>query len=165
MPLLCDVKEIRPSLKRAHGLDAYAPLREDLRDLRKKFGPLKPSVPVVLVTVNFSHEIFTGFSLARAMLGDVGAEFSEHGRAEIHHLRRGHAGMTPSHHTLISAILVFDCKPDGDHAIFLNPYAARPLPDDCFPLIRRIRVAREASEAQLTALSATTFWACDESAL
>ena len=68
-PVLCDVKEIRPSPTDPDQIDAYSHLREDLRDLRKKFGPSKPVVPVLLVTMNFSGRLFTGFSVARAMLG------------------------------------------------------------------------------------------------
>lgn len=74
--ILCDVKEVRPSAKAALEIDAYAHLREDLSDLRRKFGPDLPAIPIVLVTVNFSGRMFTGFSVARAMLGDVGADFS-----------------------------------------------------------------------------------------
>ena len=49
-PVLCDVKEVRPSPTDPDENDAYSHLREDLRDLRKKFGAYKPVVPVLLVT-------------------------------------------------------------------------------------------------------------------
>jgi len=161
-PVLCDVKEIRPSPTDPDEIDAYSHLREDLRDLRKKFGPCKPEVPVLLVTVNFSGRLFTGFSVARAMLGDVGADILPHDRGDIRHLPRGNAAMTPSHSTLISGIFVFDCTSEGNHAIFPNPYAAYPLPAQCFPLVRRIPVARDASEEGLKGLANITFWHCDE---
>jgi len=161
-PLLCDVKEIRPSPTDPDQIDAYSHLRDDLRDLRKKFGPCKPIIPVLLVTMNFSGRLFTGFSVARAMLGDVGAEISPEGRGDIHYLPRGNAVMTRSHTTLISGIFVFDCAPHGNHAIFPNPYAACPIADGCFPLVRRICVARDATEADLKALANITFWQCDE---
>jgi hypothetical protein len=102
------VKEVRPSANGLHGIDAYAHLRYDLSDLRKKFGPSRPQTPVLLVSINFSGHLFTGFSVARAMLGDVGAEFSADGRGTFHHVRRGNASMTSVHHTLISGIFVFD---------------------------------------------------------
>src|SRR5262249_54649632 len=78
--ILCDVKEVRPGGNRALGIDAYAHLRDDVSDLRKKFGSSRPRKPVLLVSVNFSGNLFTGISVARAMLGDVGAEFSAEGR-------------------------------------------------------------------------------------
>lgn len=163
-PILCDVKEVRSSASESKGIDAYAHLRDDLSDLRKKFGPSNPQTPILLVTVNFSSNLFTGFSAARAMLGDVGAEFSADGRGNFHHLRRGNASMTLSHHTLISGIFVFDCEPSGRHALFPNPYAAHPIPDAWFPLVRRIAVTRDASEASLSDLANITFWHCDEQA-
>jgi hypothetical protein len=161
-PVLCDVKEIRPGLRATNEIDAYAHLRRDLRNLREKFGPCRPDLPVLLVTVNFSGRLFTGFSVARAMLGDAGAEFSPSGRGEFHHLPRGNAAMTSRHHTTISGVFVFDCNPIGDHALFGNPYAARPVPAQCFPLVRRIPVSRSAAEEDLNALANITFWQCDE---
>jgi hypothetical protein len=161
-PVLCDVKKIRPSPTDPDQIDAYSHLRDDLRDLRKKFGPSKPMIPVLLVTMNFSGRLFTGFSVARAMLGDIGAEISPDGRSGIHHLPRGNAVMTRSHTTLISGIFVFDCAPQGNHAIFPNPYAACPLPDGYFPLVKRVCVAKDATEADLKALANITFWQCDD---
>ncbi len=160
-PVLCDVKEIRPSPTNPDQIDAYSHIREDLRELRKKFGPSKPTIPVLLITMNFSGRLFTGFSVARAMLGDIGAEISSEGRGDIHHLPRGNAVMTPSHTTLISGIFVFDCVVEGNHAIFPNPYAANPLPDGCFPFVRRVCVAKDATEEDLKALANITFWQRD----
>jgi len=163
-PILCDVKEVRPGEDESKGIDAFAHIREDLSELRKKFGPSDPETPVLLVTVNFSGTMFTGFSVARAMLGDVGAEFSAEGRGKFHHLRRGNASMTRSHHTLISGIFAFDCEATGNHALFLNPYSARSLPDAWFPAVNRVAVAKDASEARLRELANMTFWHCDEHA-
>lgn len=160
--ILCDVKEVRPGAKESHGIDAYAHLRDDVSDLRKKFGPSRPETPVLLVSVNFSGNLLTGFSVARAMLGDVGAEFSADGRGDFHHLRRGNASMTTLHHTVISGVFVFDCEPGGKHALFPNPYAAHPVPASWFPLVRRIAIAKDASESQLRELATITFWHCDE---
>jgi len=159
--ILCDVKEVRPGANEAQGIDAYAHLRDDVSDLRKKFGSSRPGKPVLLVSVNFSGNLFTGFSVARAMLGDVGAEFSAEGRSEFRHLRRGNASMTISHHTVISGILVLDCEPGGRHALFPNPYAAYPVPASSFPMVRRIPVAREATESQIRDLATITFWHFD----
>ena len=164
-PILCDVKEVRSGEDQSKGIDAFAHLREDLSELRKKFGPSDPQTPVLLVTINFSGNLFTGFSVARAMLGDVGVEFSAQERGNFHHLRRGNASMTPSHHTLISGIFVFDCEAAGNHALFLNPYAKHPVPDTWFPAVKRVSVAKDASEERLRELSNITFWHCDEHAL
>jgi hypothetical protein len=98
------------------------------------------------------------------MLGDVGAELSPDSRSNIHHLPRGNASMTPSQKTALSAILVYDCHPQGRHALFPNPYAAHPVPDDWLPGVRRVAVDRTATEEQLTQLSEVTFWCCDEQA-
>ena len=70
--------------------------------------------------------------------------------------------MTRSHTTVISGVFVFDCVLEGNHAIFPNPYAAYPLPDHCFPLVRRILVAKDATEEHLKGLANITFWHCDE---
>jgi hypothetical protein len=161
----CDVKEIRPSSNASTEIDAYAHLREDLSDLRKKFGRNRPTGPVVLVTVNFSGQMFTGFSVARAMLGDVAAEFSSEGRSSIGHLLRGNAAVTRAHKRAIAGIFVYDCQYQGSHALFLNPYADFPVPGDSFPHVRRVIVVKSASEEQLHDLSKLTFWSCDEPAL
>ena len=163
-PLFCDVKEIRPSPTDPDEIDAYSHLREDLRDLRKKFGTYKPVIPVLLISINFSGRLFTGFSVARAMLGDVGAEISPDGRGDIQHLPRGNAAMTHSHTTVISGIFVFDCVSEGNHALFPNPWAAYPVPDQCFPHVKRISVAKDATEERLKALANISFWHCDEQA-
>ncbi len=160
--IFCDVKEIRTGEKESQGIDAYAHLRDDLSDLRKKFGPSRPRTPVLLVSVNFSGNLFTGFSVARAMLGDVGAEFFADGREDFHHLPRGNASMTPFHHTLISGIFVFDCELTGEHALFQNPYATNPIPATWFPLVRRVEVTKDASESSLKQLSNIIFLNCDK---
>lgn len=46
--VLCDVKEVRDSRVGSVGIiDAYTHIREDLKDLRKKFGRKKPTFPEV----------------------------------------------------------------------------------------------------------------------
>ena len=69
--------------------------------------------------------------------------------------------MTTSHDTVISGIFVFDCEPGGRHALFPNPYAVHPVPTSSFPLVRRIVVAKDASEVQLRELAEITFWHYD----
>ncbi len=161
LAILCDVKEVRAGATDSPDIDAYSHIRDDLAELRKKFGSCRPQVPVLLVTVNFSGRLFTGFSIARAMLGDVGAEISPKGRGSFHYLPRGNAAMTPSHHTVLSGVLLFDCEIAGNHTLFLNPYAAHPVPDQWFPSVRRVSVSRDATEEQLKALADMTFWSCD----
>ena len=63
-------------------IDAYTHIREDLKDLRRKFGGTKPTFPVVLVTMNFSSKFFTAHTVSRAMYGDIGAQFSGNKRGE-----------------------------------------------------------------------------------
>lgn len=159
--ILCDVKEVRAGATDSFDIDAYSHIRDDLAELRKKFGSCRPQIPVLLVTVNFSGRLFTGFSIARALLGDVGAEISPNGIGPLHHLPRGNAAMTPSHHTVLSGVLLFDCEIAGNHTLFLNPYGAHPIPDKSFPSIRRVPVSRDATEEQLKGLANITFWSCD----
>jgi len=160
--VLCDVKEVRDSIIGTAGkIDAYTHIREDLKDLRKKFGRNKPTFPVVLVTMNFSNNFFTAHTVARAMFGDIGAEFSGKVRGEIHHLPRGNASMTKTTNTSISGVLVFDCA-SGNHTYFSNEFANINLPSGYFPGITEFNLKRSSREKELVPLSNLMFWECDE---
>ena len=160
--VLCDVKEVRDSRVGSMGnIDAYTHIREDIKDLRKKFGRKKPTFPVVLVTMNFSNKFFTGLTVACAMLGDIGAEFSVKGRGEIHHLPRGNASMTKTTNTSISGVLVYDCASEK-HVYFSNEFANIKLPDGYFPGITEVNLTRNSREQELKLLSKFMFWECDK---
>ena len=157
-PIFCDIKEIRPSSTMSRRIDAHSHLREDLSDLRKKFGPSRPNIPVLLIAINFSGRLLTGLSVARSMLGDVGVDMLPNGRSGLHHLPRGNASMTCHHLTRISGVFVFDCETDDGHAVFPNPYAAYPISAECFPLVKRLYVAKDMTEDQLKVLANINFW-------
>ncbi len=160
--VLCDVKEVRDSRVGSFGkIDAYTHIREDLNDLRKKFGRNKPTFPVVLVTMNFFSKFFTAHTVARAMFGDIGAKFSHAGRGEIHHLPRGNASMTKTTNTSISGILVFDCA-SGNHTYFSNEFANYKIPEGYFPEAAEVNLKRSSSEEELIRLTKRMFWECDE---
>ncbi|PVY69218.1 hypothetical protein C8D92_1193 [Tamilnaduibacter salinus] len=156
--VLCDVKEVRDSRsKTGNEIDAFSHIREDLRDLRKKFKKTKPSDPVVLVTMNFSSNFFTALTVARAMLGDVGVEFFNGTRSEMNHLPRGNAALTKQGNTSISGVVVFDPE-CGNHRYFTNPFASNPLQEGFFPGIDEIKLSRDAGEEQLVGLSKIMWW-------
>lgn len=164
--VLCDVKEVRDSKVGSAGreIDAYTHIREDLKALRKKFGRNKPTFPVVLVTMNFSNNAFTAHTVARAMFGDIGAEFSGSVRGKIHHLPRGNASMTKTTNTSISGVLVFDCASGnhGNHAYFSNEFARIKLPSGYFPGTEEFDLKRSSGEKKLVRLSNFMFWGYDE---
>jgi hypothetical protein len=75
-PIYCDVKEIRDSdVDSIVGIDADLHLRSDIRKLRNKYKGKRLDGPVVLVTMNFSSNYFTGLTIARALMGNVGIMF------------------------------------------------------------------------------------------
>jgi hypothetical protein len=82
----------------------------------------------------------------------------------FHHLRRGNASMTYSHNSIISGIFVLDCVTAHNHALFLNPYATQPIPDNWFPGVKRFAVTKDSSEEKLRELANITFWCFEEEA-
>lgn len=160
--VLCDVKEVHDSRMGSPGIiDAYTHIREDINDLRKKFKKKKPTNPVVLVTMNFSSNFFTALTVARAILGDIGAEFDSQSRGEAHHLPRGNASFTKTTNTSISGVLVYDCA-TGNHTYFSNPFAKFKIPSNYFPSIKEIEIKRNAGEQELVRLSGFMFWECND---
>jgi hypothetical protein len=131
--VLADVKEVKKS--KADGeCDAYRNIREDIKRLRKKFNE-PPNVPVILVTMNFSERFFTGLTVSRALMGDIGIEFDKiscESLSDLHHLSEGNSALTSRKNTSITGIFVFDVPP-SNHRIFLNPYANKQIPENFFP--------------------------------
>ena len=163
--VLCDVKEVRNSKSGSTGeIDAYTHIREDLNSLRKKFGHNKPDIPVVLVTMNFSNNFFTGHTVARAMFGDIGIKLSGKARGEIHHLPRGNASMTKTTNRSISGVLVFDCASDR-HVYFSNEFAHIKLPSGCFPGVDEVGLQRNSGAQELIRLSNYMFWEYHENGM
>jgi len=140
--VFCDVKAVE-AVPEMNGLvDAQYAIRNDLKVLKRKF--LKdPTRPCVLVTMNYSPQLITGYTIRIAMLGDVGVNFSFFDdRVEsspLGHLPRGNAVLRRNHYTSLSGILMIDCR-FGEHTYFANPYAAFPLPAGFFPEVNEIKV-------------------------
>lgn len=158
--VLCDVKEIRDSVKGIKGkVDAHTHIRIDIKKLRKKFGTNRPNEPCVLVSMNFSSNFFTGLTVAIAMLGDIGTYFDKETKriiSDIHHLARGNAGITERQNRTISGIFVFD-RVHGSHCLFTNPFAEHPVPDGFFPRAQLVSLTREALSSELKRLSNLMF--------
>jgi hypothetical protein len=145
--VFCDVKvvETKPKLPAWSSLDwVQKSIRRDVQELRKKFGN-KPTNPCVLVTMNYSPDLFTAYTVQVAMLGDVTAKIIVDPEPfEIQpalHDRKGNAAMNRNQHTGIAGILVFDpvCN---SHCYLPNPYAEHPLPTSFFPGVRELPVSQ-----------------------
>jgi hypothetical protein len=111
--------------------------------------------------MNFSGNFFTACTVARAMFGDIGLEFSGKEHGKIHHLPRGNASMTSKTNTSISGVLVFDCA-CGNHAYFSNEFAEIKLPSSYFPSVAQYDLKRNSGANDLVQLSSLMFWTCDE---
>ena len=159
--VLCDVKEVRDRKDMSYAvISPQNQIRNDIRKLRKKFGKQRPSLPVVLVTMNFGSNIFTGFSVKTALIGDVGVyiDATTKTRSELLHLPRGNAAFTKYHNTTISAVLAFDVKNQIYHCLFRNPFTHNPIPQDYFPVWKAIDLNPNANEENLKILSSLMFW-------
>jgi len=160
-PIYCDVKEIRDSDLESPGeITAYLPLRGDIRKLRNKYKGKTLDGPVVLVTMNFSSNFFTGFTVARALLGDIGTILQRE-RPKVtnplRHLPQGNAVFTRKQNTSVAGVFVFDRVSRG-HIFFENPYAVAQMPKEVFHGLRFITLSREAVDDELVNLGAIMFW-------
>ena len=153
--IYADVKAVI-TRRRRDEVDAYRNIRKDIRSLRKKFRQ-SPAFPVILVTMNCSSKFFTGMTVARALLGEVGFYFDSEGRSSIQHLPRGDAVLTEKNNRAISAVLVFDGV-NRNHCLFESPFADHCVPGSFFPYVRVIPLDRSAGEGDLVDLSRIMFW-------
>jgi hypothetical protein len=153
--LYADVKAVISS-GATGGPDADRNIRKDVRRLRSKFKCI-PTVPVVLVTINYSPRFFTGLTVAKALLGEIGLYFDTNGRSPMQHLSRGDAVLTKEHNRIISAVLGFD-RVNQKHYLFENPFAHHRVPSSFFPGVRVVPLDREAAEFELVELSRIMFW-------
>lgn len=155
-----DVKEVRDSRKESLEIDAYLHIREDIKDIRKKFNVTRPAFSVILVSMNLSTNFFTGLTVARALLGDIGIEFDPHTKTitkTLHHLQKGNAALTQNKNKSISGILVFDLIKHR-HCLFINPYADKPIPPNYFPNVREVTIKKDANQEELKKLFDIMFW-------
>ena len=158
--VLCEVKEVRDPHKDPGGrLEAEVHIRSDIRKLRAKFGKQRPDTPVVLVTMNFSSRSFTGMTVARALLGEIGFKFDRdtgETTSPIHHLPKGKATLTRTQNRSISGVLVFD-RANRRHCLFLSPFADHPVPPDFFPSVLVIPLDRSLEDNALISLARYQF--------
>ena len=160
--VLCDVKEIcdsKPAVK--DSMDAETHIRKDIKRLRGKFGKSKPKEPCVLVSTNFSSNFFTGLTVVRAMLGEIGICFDKKTKQiirPIHHLPQGNAGMTERQNTSISGVFVLGRFDESNHHLFTNPFAEHPVPTNFFPAVKTIEITRQSIGETLKELSSIVFW-------
>lgn len=160
----CYVKEVRASPDPSgSSIDADGHIRSDIRKLRAKFKS-RPTLPVLLVTINFSPKFFTGLTVSRAMLGEVGVLFDRH-TIEItkptHHLPKGNASLTAAQNRSISGVLVWAGRRQR-HVLFLSPFAEHPLDGSPFPDTDVVTLDRSASPGALHALSDRMFWPIED---
>jgi hypothetical protein len=160
-PIYCDVKEIRDADSESFGeIRAYLPLRGDIRKLRNKYKGKRLDGPVVLITMNCSSQFFTAYTVARALLGDIGVILHREGpqaTTSLHHLPQGNAVFTQEQNTSVAGVFVFDIA-SGGHVFFENPYAAPRMPKDVFQGLRFITLSKEAVNDKLANLGEIWFW-------
>jgi hypothetical protein len=170
--ILCDVKEVRdselqldPGAGRLGGsVTAQDHIRGDIKKLREKFSS-PPTVPVMLVSMNFSSNFFTALSVSRALIGEIGVIFergAEDSASALHHLHTGNASLRQKMNTSISGVFLFDVA-NGNHCLFRNPYANREIPLDFFSGIKIFNLRKDESREDIIALSNLMFWNKDES--
>jgi len=135
LKICCDVKVILETIDRLTNRDvAIRRIRKDIQILRNKFGSITPEYPCVLVSMNFSPDVITGFDVVRAMYGEADITFDRETFKlvrPLHHSPKGKAKMTKSHNTGITGILAF--KEYGGNYFFHNEFAKHRLPNNSFP--------------------------------
>lgn len=107
--VFCDVKAVVKQPEMHGRVEAQKQIREDFRSLRKKFAK-PPEHPCVLVTMNYSTQLFTGLTIRTAIFGNLQVEFQVRedrvAASPMHHA--GSAGLTPKQNTSISGVLAID---------------------------------------------------------
>jgi len=128
--------------------------------LRDKFKE-RPKEPCILVSMNFSKKFFTGLTVVKAMLGDIGVNFDKKTLepiSDIHHLKSGKAKMTMKHNRSISGVFVFDHNKKDNHRFFTNPFADNSIPNSFFPEVTIFKPSRESLDVELRYLSEIIFY-------
>jgi len=154
--VFCDVKEVRHSKK--NEIDAYDYIRKDIQKLREKFKNKRPSEPALLVTFNFSSQFFTGYTVARAMLGDIGITYNKVTieTSDLHFLPKGNAKLTSKHNRVISGVFIF--QENNNHYLFKNPFAENPIADNYFPATSIIEIDRSLDNNNIMKLTNIHIW-------
>jgi len=164
--ILCDVKEVRdsedklkPGVERLGGkIDAQDHIRGDIKKLRNKFKR-QPTVPLMLVSMNFSSNSFTALTVSRALMGEIGMIFergSEDNKSDIHHLHTGNAVLRQKMNTSISGVFLFDIT-NLNHCLFRSPYSNYEILSDFFSDIKIIDLHKDETPEDIIKLSKIMF--------
>ncbi len=163
-PVYCDVKEVHASADPSgRAIDADGHIRSDIRKLRAKFKS-RPTSPVLLVTMNFSPDFFTGLTVCRAMLGELGVVFDSNTLEvvkPIHHLPKGNASLTVAQNCSISGVFVWTGSRQR-HLLLLSPFADHPLDASLFPDTEVVTLSRSAPPNIIHGLSQRMIWPIDD---
>ena len=170
--ILCDVKEINDSkinirtadINLGGNINAQNHIRGDIKKLRQKFDS-PPTVPLMLVSMNFSSNFFTALTVSRALMGEIGVIFergSEGNISDVHHLQHGNASLRQKMNTSISGVLLFDIVM-GKHYLFRSPYAKHEIPSDFFSGIKILDLCKTETQDDIIELSKIMFWNKDKS--
>ena len=104
-------------------------IRGDIQKLREKFTNSNPGIPCVLISMNFSEDFYSGFTINDALYGDSGFIYNKKIgtiTSPLHHLPKGKAKFTSEHNTVVSGILAFNTS-DSRNYFFHNLFAKNPL--------------------------------------
>ncbi len=156
--LLFEIKEVHDSPKITNHINAAEHIRDDIKDLRRKFGKTIPKYPTFLVIMNFTSRPFTSFSVVQAMFGDIGITFNSQGDfSSIHHLYKGNASLLKNKNTSISGVLIFDidCK---NHLLLLNPFVNCAVDKKHFSDLTVLTLKKESIAQDIHLLSSVMFW-------
>lgn len=166
--ILCDVKEVRDTdvklgsgVEKIRGgrIDAQDHIRGDIKKLRQKFKS-PPTLPLMLVSMNFSSNFFTALTVSRALMGEVGVIF-ERGSGDIvsdvHHLHFGNAALRLNMNKSISGVFLFDVECSNNY-LFRSPYANHPISPDFFSGIRVRDLRKDETPEDIISLSQIKFW-------
>lgn len=153
--IYCDVKEVkRSSTSKPPRVYAKKNIQNDLKKLRSKFKNRRPDHALLLVSMNYSNQVFTGWTIAEAMLGQIGfvvdADFSK--IIKPAHITRANASTTPKHNRSISGVYVYD-KSMKINNIYANPYANIHVKENVFPRTQIIDIHPNMSPEDLEWLS------------
>jgi hypothetical protein len=165
-PIYCDVKEVRgKKITLMEGQEilggavtAQESIRNDIRKLRDKFDK-PPKYPVLLVTMNFSNNFFTGLTVSRALLGEIGIIYDKNNPSNsspLHHLHKGNAALTMHKNRSVSGVFVFDVN-GNNHYLFISPYANHPIPSNYFN-VQTIYLKKNENEDVIKQLSGLMFF-------
>lgn len=151
----CDVKEVRRSTT-SEPPKVYAKknIQNDLKELRSKFKKNRPDHALLLISMNYSNQVFTGWTIAEAMLGQIEFVFDVDSGKVIKpvHITGANASTTPKHNRSISGVYVYDRNLRINN-IYANPYAEFPILQNTFPKTQVVEINTNLSPQDLKWLS------------